>query len=79
MADLAITVTLSIQTCRHGHVYAIPNWVTSVDYQCPMCAANKYSGLQEDLEKQFTECTRLGRVIAGLRGALKVEKGQKRR
>ena len=70
MSDLNITVTMTTRTCSCGAFYALPHWITS-NHRCPMCADRRYDALYERVCKMEEEEERLGRVIRGLRGALK--------
>ena len=74
---LKVTVTLSIYTCVKGHVYALPNFVASVFYDCPMCAKQRSDQLLHENDNLQLECDHRQRVIRSLRGALKRKKARK--
>lgn len=44
-----IEVGLKTVTCPHGHFYAVPHWMESNRYQCPMCASGEIARLKEQL------------------------------
>jgi len=69
MSNVDITVSLSVQTCLCGSLYAIPHWVTSS--RCPMCFQRKWEAQNVENKKAEEEIRRLGKVNAALRGIIR--------
>lgn len=65
-----ITVTLTTHTCRYGHLYAVPHWVTELNHTCPMCAKEQVRSANQQYEDELQEDIKKDRTIAALRGAL---------
>lgn len=74
MSEISVSISLDIRTCYAGHIYAVPIWVVTQNYQCPMCAAKRHEELIKELDERGEDQQRLANVIAGLRGALKRKK-----
>lgn len=71
MADpVNVTVSLHVKTCAHGHIYAVPYWVSDGYFLCPLCAKRIHSDLVNQSTTLHQENQRLGRSISSLRGAL---------
>ena len=69
MADVTTEVTLTVVTCPTGHFYAVPYWVGTGYYRCPMCSV-------ATIRKLDNELAALRRSNAALRGYL-TKKGVK--
>ena len=59
--SINIEVTLKVITCYKGHIYAVPHWVATMEYKCPMCSKDMIWDAHQKINK-------LQRVVAGLRG-----------
>lgn len=65
-----VTISLEPKTCYQGHVYAVPNWIQSHRYKCPMCANLEINNLRDQLDNDYLEMQHLQRSISSLKGVI---------
>ena len=49
MSTHTIEVTMQTLTCRLGHVFTIPYWMSDLDSICPMCAKVREKELGQEI------------------------------